>query len=129
MKKILAILALCFIVSVCKSQDIKIYPFYADGVVEFNYLVQEDIYYIVYRDTTHFPDVYYDDNDEWYEEVYLSLKCSKKDFFDYLEWFSKELENRTDAFYKPNPIYRVVEVRKKVKGGINYQYELVRKKV
>ena len=123
MKKILVFLAFCLTLTVSQAQRFIEYPFYADGVVEFGYLVDEDTYYIIYQDTTYFS------NDEWCEESYLFLECSKKDFFDYLEWFSEELENRTDAFYQLDPIYQIVEIRKRVKGGINYQYKLVKKEI
>ena len=105
------------------------YPFYADGIVEFGYLVEEDVYYIVYRDTTNFPDflITIEDEDDWYEEMYISLECTDEDFFDYLFWFAKERLVKSNAFYEEDPRYYITEIITEVKGGINHRYKLNRK--
>lgn len=126
MKKILVFLAFCLALTVSQAQKFIEYPFYADGVVEFGYLVDEDIYYIIYRDTTNFPDfTIYDD---WEEETYLIIDCEEDDFFDYLSWFAEEKVKKSELFYKRNEKYAILEIVTEVKGGNNYQYKLIKDK-
>lgn len=125
MKKILVFLAFCLTLAIGQAQETIEYPFYADGVVEFGYLVDEDIYYIVYRDTTNFPDfTIYDD---WEEETYLSIDCKEDDFFDYLFWFAEEKSKKSELFYKESEKYVILEIVTKVEGGNNYQYKLIKR--
>lgn len=125
MKKILVFLVFCLTLAIGQAQETIEYPFYADGVVEFGYLVDEDIYYIVYRDTTNFPDfTIYDD---WEEETYLSIDCKEDDFFDYLFWFAEEKSKKSELFYKENEKYAILEIVTKVEGGNNYQYKLIKR--
>lgn len=130
MKKILMLLAFCLTLLVGQAQQQKDYPFYADGVVEFGYLVDEEVYYIVYRDTTNFPDFlvedYFDDED-WYEEMYISLECEEDIFFEYLFWFAQEKRVKTKAFYNEDPRYKIQETETEVEGGPNYRYRLIKK--
>ena len=125
MKKILIFLVCCFVLTVSQAQKFTEYPFYADGVVEFGYIVDEDIYHIIYRDTTNFPDVAI--YDEWEEETYLSISCKEEDFFDYLFWFAEEKRKKSELFYKENEKYAILEIATEVEGGINYKYRLIRK--
>ena len=125
MKKILVFLAFCLTLVISQAQETIEYPFYADGVVEFGYLVDENIYYIVYRDTTNFPDfTIYDD---WEEETYLSIDCKENDFFDYLFWFAEEKAKKSELFYKKNEKYAILEIVTRVEGGNNYQYKLIKR--
>jgi len=125
MKKILVFLAFCLTLTMSKAQETIEYPFYADGVVEFGCLVDENIYYIIYRDTTNFPDfTIYDD---WKEETYLSIDCKEDDFFDYLFWFAEEKRKKSELFYKENEKYAILEIVTKVEGGNNYQYKLIKR--
>ena len=115
-----------------QAQQQKEYPLFADGIVEFGYLVEDEVYYMVYRDTTNFPDFlitdYYDE-EEWYEEMYISLECTEEIFFDYLIWFAKEKRERTNAFYEEDPRYGIVEIQTEVEGGINHRYRLIKKQI
>lgn len=125
MKKILAFLVCCLILTTSQAQKLTEYPFYADGTVEFGYLVDEDIYYIVYRDTTNFPDfIIYD---EWEEETYLTIDCKEDDFFDYLFWFAEEKDKKSELFYEENEKYAILEIVTEVEGGSNYQYKLIKR--
>lgn len=125
MKKILAFLVCCFVLTTSQAQKFTEYPFYADGTVEFGYLVDENIYYIVYRDTTNFPDfIIYD---EWEEETYLTIDCKEDDFFDYLFWFAEEKNKKSELFYKENEKYAILEIVTEVEGGSNYQYKLIKR--
>lgn len=125
MKKILVFLTFCLTLAIGQAQETIEYPFYADGVVEFGYLVDENIYYIVYRDTTNFPDfTIYDD---WEEETYLSIDCKEDDFFDYLFWFAEEKSKKSELFYKENEKYAILEIVTRVEGGNNYQYKLIKR--
>lgn len=129
MKKILMLLAFCLTLLVGQAQQ-KDYPLYADGVVEFGYLVEDEVYYIVYRDTTNFPDFLitsYFDEEEWYEEMYISLECEEDIFFEYLFWFAQEKRVKTKAFYDEDPRYKIVEIKTEVEGGINHRFRLIKK--
>ncbi len=128
MKKILTLLACCLMIVTAAQaqQQFKEYPLFADGIVEFNYIVDENIYYIIYRDTTNFPDfTIYDD--EWIEETYLSIDCKEEDFFDYLFWFAEEKQKKSELFYKEDDRYAILEINTYVEGGNNYQYKLIKR--
>lgn len=121
------LLAFCLTMMIGQAQQrLKEYPLFADGIVEFNYIVDENIYYIIYRDTTNFPDfTIYDD--EWIEETYLSIDCKEEDFFDYLFWFAEEKQKKSELFYKEDERYAILEINTHVEGGNNYQYKLIKR--
>jgi len=128
MKKILTLLACCLMIATAAQaqQRLKEYPLFADGIVEFNYIVDEDIYYIIYRDTTNFPDfTIYDD--ELIEETYISIDCKEEDFFDYLFWYAEEKQKKSELFYKKDERYTILEINTHVEGGNNYQYKLIKR--
>lgn len=123
------LLVFCLIMIIGQAQQrLKEYPLFADGIVEFNYIVDENIYYIIYRDTTNFPDfTIYDD--EWIEETYLSIDCKEEDFFDYLFWFAEEKQKKSELFYKEDERYAILEINTHVEGGNNYQYKLIKRQI
>ena len=129
MKKILTLLVCCLTLSVSQAQQQKEYPLFADGIVEFGYLVEDEVYYMVYRDTTNFPDflIELSDEEDWYEEMYISIECTVEQFFDYLFWFAEELKRQSNAFYDEDTRYRIVEIITDVEGGTNHRYRLIKK--
>ena len=129
MKKILTLLVCCLTLSVSQAQQQKEYPLFADGIVEFGYLVEDEVYYMVYRDTTNFPDflIELSDEEDWYEEMYISIECTAEQFFDYLFWFAEELKRQSNAFYDEDTRYRIVEIITDVEGGTNHRYRLIKK--
>ena len=84
---------------------------------------------MVYRDTTNFPDflIELSDEEDWYEEMYISIECTVEQFFDYLFWFAEELKRQSNAFYDEDTRYRIVEIITDVEGGTNHRYRLIKK--
>ena len=84
---------------------------------------------MVYRDTTNFPDflIELSDEEDWYEEMYISIECTAEQFFDYLFWFAEELKRQSNAFYDEDTRYRIVEIITDVEGGTNHRYRLIKK--
>ena len=127
MKQILFILTFCLVFLNSNAQQ-KDYPLYADGIVEFGYVVDDDVYYIIYRDTTNFPDFKIFEDEGWYQETYLNLHCNREDFFNYLFWFSEEQERKTNLFYDKDSRYFIREtIIEHPLDGITHKYQLIKR--
>lgn len=127
MKKILSLIALCLLTLSIKAQEQKDYPLYANGVVEFGYLIPEDVYYIIYRDTINFPDFTLYEDEEYLEETYINIECNRDDFFEYLFWFAEEQVKKTDLFYNSDSKFIIREIITPVEGGDNHRFYLINK--
>lgn len=125
MKKILTFLVFCLTITLSQAQTSqKNYPLHPNGTVEFSHTLDDDIYYLIYRDTTSFPD--FEIYEGLTEETYIFINCKEEDFFDYLEWFSKQ-DKQSKEFFKESNKFVITEVTTPVEGGDNYQYFLTRK--
>ena len=121
------LLVFCLTMMMGQAQQQKDYPLFADGIVEFGYLVDEDVYYIIYRDTTNFPDFQLYEDEGYWEETYINIECSREDFFNYLFWFAEEKQKKSELFYKEDERYAILEINTHVEGGNNYQYKLIKR--
>lgn len=124
MKKILMLLAFCLTMMIGQAQQQKDYPLFADGIIEFGYIVDEDIYYIIYRDTTNFPDFQLYEDEGYWEETYINIECSREDFFNYLFWFAEERLKKSVIFYNTDNRYSIREIITDVEGGTNHRFYL-----
>ena len=107
-----------------QAQQQKEYPLFADGIIEFGYLVDEDVYYIIYRDTTNFPDFQLYEDEGYWEETYINIECSREDFFNYLFWFAEEQLRKSAIFYNADSRYNIREIITDVEGGTNHRFYL-----
>lgn len=124
MKKILILLVFCLTMMIGQAQQQKNYPLFADKVVEFGYLVDEDVYYITYIDTTNFPYFQLYEDEYYLEEAYIDIECSREDFFNYLFWFAEEQLKKSAIFYNADSRYNIREIITDVKGGTNHKFYL-----
>lgn len=96
--------------------DDKIYddyiPIYADGVVDFIYCTQDEEYIIEYMDDDYF------DIDNLPQTInctngdsVVSIYCSEKDFYEYLEWYNSIDSPARDQeiFYAPHETFAIKE--------------------
>ena len=108
-------------------------PIYADGVVDFIYCTQDEEYIIEYMDDDYF------DIDNLPQLVncangdsVVSIYCSEKDFFEYLEWYNALtydtiIARDNPAFYASNDKFYIKEVYLDEEGYGYWFYKLVRK--
>lgn len=99
---------------------------YPDRVQDFVYT--EGIFAIEYSDSDFFDFDKMAIEDEFYKYCsFIVIECSKKDFFDYLEWYSSIPEDEDYSKFSGNNNYYIKEIVTPVKGGKNYRYYLQHK--
>lgn len=135
---ILSILILCLTCNSCQAQpsnvptmeyndasgeffdyeDIPGTLFFAEGVINFIYNTQEDLYIIEYNDPDAFDsdDMDYDTLKDYYS---IQIFCDSTDFFDYLHWYLS-ITDDDEKFYLASTKYYI----ESYKVGDNYYYRL-----
>lgn len=109
------------------TQEINHIDIYPEGVCDFVY--QDGLFYIDYRDDDSFDMERLAEEDAFYEDSqYIIIECSNDMFFEFLELYSSwqsECNNKTiDNIEKKMMSFNIKEVITDVEGGKNYRYYL-----
>ena len=112
------------------TQEVNYIDIYPEGVYDFVY--QDGLFYIDYRDDDAFDMENLAEEDEFYEmSQYIIIECSKDVFFEFLELYSSwqnECNNKIiDDIEKRMMSFNIKEVITDVEGGKNYRYYLDKK--
>lgn len=111
-------------------QEINYIDLYPEGVYDFVY--QDGLFYIDYRDDDAFDMDRLAEEDAFYEDSqYIIIECNKDIFFEFLELYSSwqnEYNNKIiDDLEKKIMSFNIKEVITGVEGGKNYRYYLNKK--